>query len=76
MTQYEQMHIIPYPPSLNQYFRINGMNSIAIIITMEVHYTACEGNWTVFQIQCFSDLLNSPFFVPLFTPKGSIKDKY
>ena len=34
ITQYGQMHIT---------YLTHGMNSTAIIITMEVHYTACEG---------------------------------
>ena len=49
------------------------MNSI---ITMEVHYTACEDMDCFLKFNVFPYLLNSLFFAPLFTTKSSIKAKY
>ena len=55
----------------SQYFRINGMNSIAIIITMEVHYTACEGMDCFFKFNVFLISWIHHFLLPFLPQKAA-----
>ena len=65
-TIWTDAHHIPYPWHefyCNNYYHGSALHCL-------------WGYGLFFQIQSCSDLLNSQFFAPLFTPKGSIKDKY
>lgn len=76
VTQYEQMHIIPnlshMKPILekkwHEFHYYYGMNSI---ITMEVHYTACEDMDCFLKFNVFPYLLNSLFLLPFLPQRAA-----